>query len=78
MCTLESCAGRVKPRGLRVPALLCVRVRVELAAGARRARVEKFFVRVLSLEPKHINLISSKIAKHVHVLKLFASIALRQ
>jgi len=44
---LESCAGRVNPRGLRVPAfvgrvrepaLLCVRVRVELAVG--RARVE--------------------------------------
>jgi len=31
----------------------------------------------LNVEPKHINLISSKIAKHVDVLKLFASIALR-
>jgi len=31
----------------------------------------------LSVEPKHMNLISSKIAKHVDVLKLFASIALR-
>jgi len=38
--------------------------RVELAAG--RARIEKFFVRV-SVEPKHVNLISSKIAKHVDV-----------
>jgi len=42
------------------------RVRVELAAGAGRARGEKFFVRV-SVEPKHMNLISSKIAKHVDV-----------
>jgi len=42
---LESCAGRVNPRGLRVPAvagrvrkpaLLSVRVRVELAAGRVR------------------------------------------
>ena len=50
---LESCAGRVNPRVLRVPAfggrvreaaLLCVRVRVELGAG--RARVEKFMLRV--------------------------------
>ena len=55
---VESCAGRVNPRGLRVPAfagrarepaLLCVRARVELAAGAGRARVEKFFLRVNEL-----------------------------
>ena len=57
--------GRVNPRGLREPAsagrvrepaLLCVRVRVELAAGrervelgvgAVRARVDKFLVRVI-------------------------------
>ena len=51
-----------------------MRVRVELGAG--RARVEELFVRVLSVEPKHVNLISSKIVKHVDVLKLFASIAL--
>jgi len=31
----------------------------------------------LNAEPKHMNLISSKIAKHVDVLKLFTSIALR-
>ena len=31
----------------------------------------------LNVEPKHMNLISSKIAKYVDVLKLFASIALR-
>jgi len=30
----------------------------------------------MSVEPKHMNLISSKLAKHVAVLKLFASIAL--
>jgi len=53
---VESCAGRVNSRGLRVPrfagrvrelALLCVLVRVELAVGAGRARDEKFFMRVL-------------------------------
>jgi len=51
---VESCAGRVNPRGLREPAfagrvrepaLLYVGTRVELAAGAGRARDEKFFVR---------------------------------
>jgi len=31
----------------------------------------------LNFEPKHMNLISSKIAKHVDVLKLFTNIALR-
>jgi len=31
----------------------------------------------MSVEPKHMNFISSKIAKHVDVLKLFTSIALR-
>jgi len=31
----------------------------------------------MSIELKHMNLISSKIAKHVDVLKLFTSIALR-
>jgi len=57
---IESCAGLINPRGLRVPAfagrvrepaLLCVRVRVELAAWRGecglylvRVRVEKFFV----------------------------------
>jgi len=51
---LESCAGRVNPRGLRIS--LCGQ---------------------LSVEPKHVNLISSEIAKHVDVLKLFASIAYR-
>jgi len=30
----------------------------------------------MSVEPQHLNLISSKIPKHVDVLKLFASIAL--
>ena len=60
-CVLESCAGRVNPRGLRVPAfagrvrgpaLLCVRVRVELAVGRgglNLVRVEKLFVRVEKL-----------------------------
>jgi len=45
MGIIESCAERVNPRGLRVPAF-AGRVRVELGAGAGRARVEKFFVRV--------------------------------
>jgi len=31
----------------------------------------------LSVEPKHVNLINSKIAKHVEVLELFARVALR-
>jgi len=31
----------------------------------------------LNVQPKYMNLISSKIAKHVDVLKLFASIALK-
>jgi len=48
-------AGRVRV------VLAAGRVRVVLAAGAGRARDEKFFVRV------HVNLISSKIAKHVDV-----------
>ena len=57
---LESSAGRVNPRGLRVPAFVGTRTalragvgwiccgvgRVVLAVGAGRARVEKFFVRV--------------------------------
>jgi len=50
-------------------------VRVEFGTG--RARVEKFFVQVTNVEPKHMNLISRKIAKQVGVIKLFASIALR-
>jgi len=66
MRQIKSCAGRLNPRGLQVPAfagrvgepaLFCVQVRVELAVG--RVRV------------------SSKIAKHMDVLKLFASTALR-
>ena len=63
-CVLESCAGRVNPRGLRVPAfagrvrgpaLLCVRVRVELAVGwggLNLVRVEKLFVRVTECSGK--------------------------
>ena len=35
---LESCAGRVNPRGLREPALLCVRV--ELAAEREQGRIQ--------------------------------------
>jgi len=58
-------AGWVNLRKLQVPAF------------AGRARDEKFFARQLSVESKHMNLTSSKIAKHVGVLKLFASIALR-
>ena len=79
--TVESCAVRVA--GTRT-AMRAGAGRVEPAAGrervvldAGRGPVEKFFLRVLSVEPKHMNLISSKNAKHVDVLKLFASIALR-
>jgi len=55
MYVLESCAGQVNPRGLRVPAfvgrvwepaLLYVRVQVELAAGTGWAGNEKFLVQV--------------------------------
>jgi len=77
--------GAVNPRGLQVPAfagrmqepaLLYMWVRGWYGLNLLRAQDEKFLVRV-SVEPKHMNLISSKIAKHVDVLKLFASIALR-
>jgi len=44
---------------------------------AGRAQDGKFFVCALIVEPKHMNLISSKIAKLVDVLKLFSSNALR-
>ena len=66
-CRIESCAERVNPRGLRVPAiagqvrepvLLCMR-------GGRR--MGNSLCGQLNVEPKHMNLISSKIAKHVDV-----------
>jgi len=68
---------RVNPRGLQVlafagevwaPVLLCLR------GGCRMGNS---LCGQLNVEPKHMNLISSKIAKQVDVLKLFASIALR-
>jgi len=69
-------AGRV-----REPAVLCVRggCGLNLLRGGwglylLRARVEKFFVRVTECWAEGH---SSKIAKHVDVLKLFASTALR-
>jgi len=71
-CRIDSCAGRVNPRGLRVPAFAG---RVVLGAG--RARDKELIVRVIEFWAKNMNLISSKIAKHVNVLKLFTNIALR-
>ena len=50
---------------------------LQVPALAGRAHDEKFFARQLNVESKHMNLTSSKIAKHADVLKLFASIALR-
>jgi len=44
---------------------------------AGRAQDGQFLCGQLNVEPKHMNLISSKIAKRVNVLKLFASSALR-
>jgi len=76
-CRIESWTERVNPHGLRVPAfagqvrepiLLCMR-------GGRR--MENSLCGQLNVEPKHMNLRSWKTAKHVDVLKLFASNALR-
>ena len=62
------------------------RVRVELAAGRGGSGLclvraghglRNSLCGLLSVEPKHMSLISSKIAQHVDVLKLFPSIALR-
>jgi len=64
-CRIESCAERVNPSGLRVPGqvreseLLCM-------SGGRR--MGNSLCRQLNVEPKHVNLISSKIAKRVDVL----------
>jgi len=75
-CRIESCADRVKPRGLRVPAFAGqVREPVLLCMLGGRRMGNSLCVQ-LNVEPKHLNLISSKTAKHVDVLKLFASIAL--
>jgi len=75
---LESCAGRVDPRGLRVPAfagrvrepaLRCVRVRGGCGLYLLRVRdgrgLRNSLFGLLSVEPKHLNLISLKIARHV-------------
>ena len=67
-CRIESCAERVNPHGLRVPAF---------AGQVGGCRMGNSLCVQLNVEPKHMNLISSKIAKHVDVLKVFASIALR-
>ena len=76
-CRIESCAERVNPRGLRVPAFAGqVRESVLLCMRCGR-RMGNSLCGQLNVEPKHMNLISSKIAKRVDVLKLFASNALR-
>jgi len=46
-----------------------------LVQGGRRMR--NSLSGQLNFEPKHMNLINSKISKHVDVLKLFTDIALR-
>ena len=48
----------------------------QVVLGAGQVQDDNFLCGQLSVEPKHMNLISSKIAKHMDVLKLFASIAL--
>jgi len=76
-CRIESNTERVNPRGLRVPAFVGqVREPVLLCMLGGRRMGNSLCVQ-LNVEPKHMNLISSKIAKHVDVLKMFASIALR-
>jgi len=76
-CRIESCAERVNPRGLRVPVFAGqVRESVLLCMRCGR-RMGNSLCGQLNVEPKHMNLISSKIAKRVDVLKLFASNALR-
>ena len=71
---------------MREPALLCVRVelaagrvRVVLGAGAGRARVEKFFVRVTQCLAKahELNQLKNRKTRGCTVLELFASIVLR-
>ena len=73
---LESCAGRVNPRGLRVPtfagrvrehALLCVWVRGGCGLNLLRGGcgIRNSSCGQMSAEPRHMNLISSRIAKHV-------------
>ena len=44
--SLESCAGRVNPRGLRVPILLCVRVRGGCGLNLLRDGCRLYLVRV--------------------------------
>jgi len=74
---VESCAGQINPRGLRV---LRVRVRGGRVLNLLRGGSGLYLVRVrggrgmrnslcgyFSVEPKHMNLISSKIAQHVDV-----------
>jgi len=68
---------QVNSHGLRVHAFAGqVREPVLLCMWGRR-RMGNSLCWQLNVEPKHMNLISSKIAKHVDVLKLFASNALR-
>jgi len=70
---MELCAEWVNPCRLRVPAF--ARQALEPVLLCMRGGI--FFVRATACGAKHMNLISSKMAKHVDVLKLFASIAFR-
>ena len=73
-CRIESYAERINPCGLWVPAFAGTRI---LLCMRGRCRMGNSLCGQLNVEPKHMNLISWKIAKHVDVLKLFASIALK-
>jgi len=74
--TLESCVGRVNPRGLRVPAF-ARRVR-EPALLCMRVRVEIFFVRVTEhwVKARELNQLKNRKTRGCTVRELFASIAL--
>jgi len=60
---------------------LCMRVqdrpRLNLLRERDGCRMRNSLWRYLSVEPKHMNSIISKITKHVDVLKLFVRIAFR-
>ena len=74
---IESCAERVNPHGLWVTAFAGQVREPALQCMLDGRRMGNSLCVQLHVEPKHMNLISSKIAKHVDVLKLFGSIALR-
>jgi len=78
---VESCAGRVNPRGLRVPAFAgggCGNPHC-FASGAGLTRVEKFFERVTECwaKARELNQLKNRKTRGCTALEFFASIALR-